>query len=310
MKKWNPICILTVLAIGMVFMSGCTDTGSTSTTPVATSTPQIVNETVLVTPTQTPTISPTSTPAPGPLTNQKQSTRDPIIGSWLNGMVFNADGTVGSDGTTIWKVNKNENNSYFVIADMPSQGANNQRSVTSAEWMYNPFSDKINVRGSSQTFARGIPTTKPTLIPTITTIQTPTTAVPTSTAPGATTTAVPLAVEDGIGSLSIHTGGLGNDVSVFIARQGSNVLPINNVYDLYGNVIEGQTSGYMEVKILPDGSSETVSLAPGYYIAYLPDKNGVQQPEQQSFTINANCNTVITFSGYSYRAGSGGGCGK
>ena len=296
MKKWNAIGILTIIVIGMVLMSGCTNTGSTSTAPEATATPQIVNETVLVTPTLTPTISPNSTPAPEPVTSQTQATRDPIIGSWLNGKVFNADGTVGSDGTTIWKVNKNENNSYFVIADVLSPGANNPRDVTSSEWIYNPLSDKINVRGSSQTFARGIPAPKPTSIPTVTPNQTP-------------TTAEPLAVEDGIGSLSIQTGGLGNDVSVFIARQGSNVLPINNVYDLYGNVVEGQTTGYMEVKILPDGNSQTVYLAPGYYIAYLPDKNGALEPEQQSFTINANCHTVITFSGYSYRSGSGGGCG-
>ena len=225
-------------------------------------------------------------------------------------MVFYPNGTVGSDGTTVWKVNKNENNSYFVISDMLSPGANNPRNVTSAEWIYNPLSDKINMRGSSQTFARGIPTPVPTPVPTITTNQTPTAAVPTSMAPVATTSAVPepLIVENGIGLLSIHTGGLGNDVSVFIAREGSNVPPINNIFDAYGNVVEGQTSGYIQVKILPDGNSEVVSLAPGNYIAYLPDKNG-GQPEQQSFTINANCNTLVSFLGYSYRASSGGGCG-
>jgi hypothetical protein len=44
MKKWNAIGILTVLVIGMVLMSGCTNTGSTGTAPEATPTPQIVNE--------------------------------------------------------------------------------------------------------------------------------------------------------------------------------------------------------------------------------------------------------------------------
>ena len=121
MKKWLATGIFTVLVISMALISGCTDTGSTNTTPLATPAPQIVNETVLVTPTQTPTISPNSTPEPGTVTDQTQTTQDPIIGSWLNGMVFNADGTVGSDGYTTWKVNKNENNSYFVIADVPSQ---------------------------------------------------------------------------------------------------------------------------------------------------------------------------------------------
>ena len=292
MKKWNAIGILTVLVIGMVLMGGCTNTGSTGTAPEATPTPQIVNETVLVTPTQTPTISPNSTPAPGTVTTQTQTTKDPIIGSWLNGMVFNADSTVGSDGYTTWKVNKNENNSYFVIADVPSQAANNQRSLTSTEWRYNPNSDKINIRGSSQTFARGIP--EPTPIPTITTIQTP-------------TTAVTLAAEDNPGSLSILTsGGLGNDVTVFIAREGSNVQPINT--DPYTNSVANQNPGYIQVKILPSGETPTVSLAPGNYFAYLPSKSG-GQPEEQSFTINANCNTVISFSAFSYRASSGGGCG-
>lgn len=310
MKKWNAIGILTVLVTGMVFMSGCTNTGSTSTVPEATPTPQIVNETVLVTPTQTLTVSPNSTPAsipginltpaissnstpaPVPVTSQTPSTQDPIIGSWLNGMVFNADGTVGSDGTTTWKVNKNENNSYFVIADVPSQGANNPRGITSAEWIYNPFSDKINIRGSSQTFARGIPA--PTPVPTATTLKTP-------------TPVVIFAAEDNPGTLTILTGGgLGTDVTVYIAREGSNVQPINT--DPYSNTVANQNPGYIQVKILPSGETPTVSLAPGNYFAYLPSKSG-GDPEQQSFTIGANSNTIVTFSGYSYRASSGGGCG-
>ena len=350
MKKWNATGILTVLVSGMVVMSGCTGTGSTGVAPDTTPTPQIADETVTVTPTLTPAISPASTP----------SARDPIIGSWLNGMVFYADGTVGSDGNITWKVNGNANYSYFVISDMPSQRANNQRNVTATEWIYNPFSDKIYQRGSSETFSREIPAPEPASLPPFTTIQTPITAVPTSGAPVAATTAVPpdktsvatttpvpatrvtvaatttvpatgitvaatttepasevpvaaitavpLSAEGGTGSLLIHTGGLGNDVTVFIAREGTAVLPVNDLYDSSGNVIESQTSGYIQVKILPDGNSDTVSLVSGNYIAYLPDKNG-REPEQQSFTINANCNTVISFSGYSYRASSGGGCG-
>ena len=34
MKKWNAICIFTVLVIGMVLMSGCADPGSKSTAPM------------------------------------------------------------------------------------------------------------------------------------------------------------------------------------------------------------------------------------------------------------------------------------
>jgi hypothetical protein len=350
MKKWNATGILTVLVIGMVLMSGCTDTGSPGMAPNTTPPPQIANVTVPVTPVPTPAISPALTP----------STRDPILGSWLNGMVFHADGTVGSDGNISWKVNRNANHSYFVISDMPSLGANNQRNVTATEWIYNPFSDKIYRRGSSETFSRELPAPEPTSIPPFTTIQTPATAVPagktpvatttavptdkttvsttttlsttrtpvatttavptdkttvstittlpTTRTPVATTTAVPYTVEGATGSLLIHTGGVGNDVTVFIAREGTDVLPMNDMYDSSGNVVESQTSGYIQVKILPDGNSEMVSLAPGNYIAYLPGKNGGVS-EQQSFTMNADCNTVISFSGYSYRASSGGGCG-
>jgi len=294
MKKWNAIGILAVLITGMVFMSGCTDTGSTGTVPETTPAPQIVNETVPVTPEQTLTISPNSTTAPLPATNQSPSCQDPILGSWLNGLVFNADGTVGSDGNTIWKANKNENNSYFVISDVPSQGANNPRSVSSAEWIYNPYSDKINMRGSSQTFARGIPA--PTPVPTATTIQTP-------------TPDVVFAAEDNPGTLTILTGGgLGTDVTVYIAREGSNVQPI--ITDPYANTVANQNPGYIQVKILPSGETPSVSLAPGNYFAYLPSKSGSGEPEQQAFTISANSNTIITFSGYSYRASSGGGCGS
>ena len=133
-----------------------------------------LNQETSGTPPQTITISPASTPAPIPTfttIETTQSNQDPIIGSWLNGMVFYANGTVGSVGTTTWEVNKNENNSYFVISDVLSPGTNNQRSVSSIEWIYNPASDKINKRGSSESFSRGIPTSVPTSIPTITPLQ-------------------------------------------------------------------------------------------------------------------------------------------
>jgi hypothetical protein len=131
-----------------------------------------LNQNTEGTPQQTVTIMPTPKLTPRPVTNQTQTTGDSIIGSWLNGMVFYPNGTVGSDGMTSWEVNTNENNSYFVISDVLSAGANNPRSVSSTEWIYNPAFDKINKRGSSEFFARGIPTTKPTTKPTVTTIQT------------------------------------------------------------------------------------------------------------------------------------------
>lgn len=295
MKKWIPICILTVLFIGMIVMSGCTDEGPAGTTMEATTTPQAERETVGHTQTQPPVIVQTSAPAQGPAANHSPSIRDPIIGSWLNGMVFNTDGTVGNEGTATWKVNMNENNSYFVISDEPSAGTNNPRSVSSTEWIYNPFSDKINMRGSSQTFARGIRATKPTTQPTVTT-RTPAIVVPSY-------------LDDSPGSLLIHTGGLGGEAMVYVAREGTSVQPIKNMYDAYGNIIESQVAGYLQVKIFPDGNSRIVTpIAPGNYIAYLPDKNAALEPEQQSFTINPNRQTDITFSGFSYRAATAGGC--
>jgi len=54
MKNYQKILILAFSIIGMVLISGCTSTGSTSVVPVAVSTPtpQIVYVTVLVTQTQ------------------------------------------------------------------------------------------------------------------------------------------------------------------------------------------------------------------------------------------------------------------
>jgi hypothetical protein len=290
MKNWQITGLCAMLILGFLLFSGCTSPESAGTAPVTTPTQQIVDE-------PTPTIVPATTPASGPETTQIQTPGDPIIDSWLNGMVFNADGTVGSDGYTTWKINKNEKNSYFVIANVPPEGANRQRSVSSTEWIYNPFSDKINIRGSSQTFARGIPATPeptPSPLPADTPVPTP-------------TTPVTIVTEDTPGSLSILTGGgLGNDVTVFIAREGATLQPINT--DPYLNIAEDQNPGYIQVRILPNGETSTVSLAPGNYIAYLPSKTA-GQPEELAFTINARCTTVISFSAYSYRASSGGGCG-
>lgn len=133
-------------------------------------------------PPQTITISPTAMPTRGTVftTIPTRTNQDPIIGPWLNGMVFYANGTVVSVGITSWQswqVNKNENNSYFIISDVPSEGGKYSRDVTSTEWLYNPASDKINKRGSLESFARGIPKPTPKPITTVTTIQTQQTQV-------------------------------------------------------------------------------------------------------------------------------------
>jgi hypothetical protein len=130
-------------------------------------------------PPETITISPTAIPSPRPVvtTITTLSNQDPIIGPWLNGMVFYANGTVGSEGITSsqsWQVNTNENNSYFIQYS---------RDVTSTEWIYNPASDKINKRGSLESFARGIPKPTPKPITTVTTILTQVVNTTTTPAP-------------------------------------------------------------------------------------------------------------------------------
>ncbi len=49
MKDWRITGLCAILTLGFLLMSGCTNTGSTSATPVATPTPQTVISSVLVT---------------------------------------------------------------------------------------------------------------------------------------------------------------------------------------------------------------------------------------------------------------------
>jgi hypothetical protein len=160
--------IAIVLVIGLIFISlGSLYQNTGNTLP----------QTIPVSRGSTPAPRPTFTTVPTPL-NQ-----DPIIGSWLNGMVFYADGMVGTDGKTSWRSNENENNSYFIITDIPDTGDKNTRSVSSTEWLYNPGTDRINMRGSSEFFSRGIPKPTPKPTPAITTIRTQLTQT-TTTLPG------------------------------------------------------------------------------------------------------------------------------
>jgi len=103
-----------------------------------------------------------------------QPGQDPLIGSWLNGMVFYPNGSVGNDGTTTWKNNENQKNSYFVIARTSggvdwNGGRTVDPSVSSTEWIYDPVTDRISRHGSnSYWISRGIPkTTIPTPAPII-----------------------------------------------------------------------------------------------------------------------------------------------
>lgn len=197
-KKLNAICFVIVLAVGMVFLSGCSNTGYTTTAPVTTLPPQIVHGTVLVSPPPTPT-----------------ATLLPVAAESGNGKL----------------------------------------------------TDEHN------------------------------------------TSANAVSVEDLTGSLLIHirAGGSVKGLKVFIARNGTNVPPVDYSYLPDGTIVEGQNNGYLQVTVLPDGKSEFVRLAPGSYTAYLPSMNIGQPPEEQSFMIRVNDMTHIWFEGFS--ASSGGCCG-
>jgi hypothetical protein len=212
MKKGSPMGSLTVLVIGLVFMSGCISPVSTSTTPVTPTPSQIVNETLPIPPAHTVLVTPTI-----------------------------------------------------------QQFVNETMSVPPA--------------------------------------QTPATAVPPGNETGnnESTYKDKFAGNENTGGLiiNIRAGGSVEGLTMFIARDGTNVSPIEYSFLPDRTVVEGENKGYLQVKILPDGHSEIVRLPPGNYTAYLPDWNG-GEPEQQSFMITEEVITPLWFKGF---AASSGGCG-
>jgi hypothetical protein len=326
MKIGNAICILTILVIGMVFMSGCTSQDSTSTAPAATTAPQVMNELVLA-PASTPAMQianetvpvPTPTPAmqtgndtvpcttvtPTPKQVVSPSPQIPTSGVWVKVMYSgNFSGSYGTPGVLKFVEEESGDHIYQVVTTDGPVVVNIQKSDgSSAELVVDVYKDGVLRKHAVTALPRGIVEIQTS----VSIVTIPATAAPTSSTT-TLTTAVALADVDIPGSLSILTGGgLGSEVTVFIAREGSSVGPINT--DPYANTLADQNPGYVKVKILPNGESPTVSLVPGNYIAFLPPKTGGGQPEEQIFTINANSNTVISFSAFSYRASSGGGCG-
>ena len=127
--------LIVILLVALVLMtSGCT-----TTKPVVTPQPTI---TTVATPTPEPTLTP---PQPGV---------DPIIGAWDNGMVFNPDGSVGSDRNVSWKSNTMVNYSYFVTFETRAindeqKGWRIDPSASATEWVYNPYSDTIHIRDTT-----------------------------------------------------------------------------------------------------------------------------------------------------------------
>jgi hypothetical protein len=217
MKKWVRPGIFAVLVLVMVFLSGCTGSDSMSMVPEATPAPQIVNETVPVTPPPAPAIAvPAGTAPVVPPTTQ---------------IVYE---TVFVTPTTMPTLFRETNNYHD----------------NKSEYKY----------------------LKPAL-----------------------------SAEGGAGSLVIRVDGCSADgLTVYIARNGTNVSPIDNTYLLERMVPGNKNPVFLPVRILPDGSSEIVKLAPGSYSAYLPDKNGTEIEDLQSFKIGADFMTYVSLSGPSY----------
>ena len=115
---------------------------------------------------------------------------------------------------------------------------------------------------------------------------------------------------DGVtGTLVVRVEGCPADgLTVFIARNEMNVSPTDDNDLLDRMVVEDQNPVFLQVKILPDGSSESIRLAPGSYSAYLPDKNSNEIEDQQSFTVGANFMTYVSLTGSSYLPLDSSGC--
>lgn len=301
MKIGNAICILTILGIGMVLMSGCTSSDAASTEPGATTPSQIVNTTVLVPPTQTPT--------------PQQVTRPSLVipprGVWLKiTYCGNFSGSFGTPGVLKDVEDSGDHLYQIATTDGPVVATIQKSDGSSAELSVEVYKDGALRKQAGTTSPRGIVEIQVS----VKAVMTATTAPPANSTPippspdPARIPDVTLPDVDHPGSLSIFTsGGLGNDVIVYIAREGSSVGPLNT--DPYSNTIGIQNPGYLQVRILPNGESPSVSLVPGNYIAYLPAKTGTGETEKQPFTINPNSHTTISFAASSYRASSGGGCG-
>jgi hypothetical protein len=78
--------------------------------------------------------------------------------------------------------------------------------------------------------------------------------------------------------------------------------------DIYINSTDDNSTVNLPVNVTMDGSSTSVPLIPGNYIATLPDKYD-NRTEDHTFLIIANSMTYVAFNGYSYRqSAASGGC--
>jgi hypothetical protein len=112
----------------------------------------------------------------------------------------------------------------------------------------------------------------------------------------------PVESSDGIAGTLITrvTGCSADNLLVFIARAGTTGSPVDDQYLLDRMAAGEGTTDLLSVKVLPDGSSEPVKLAPDTYTAYLPNRDGDGIEENQTFRIGADVTTYISFNGASY----------
>lgn len=152
-------------------------------------------------------------------------------------------------------------------------------------------------------------TIRTTAIPTPTTVRTSITYEYGEATYIHTTPKPTITVNSGIGTLVLRATTCPSDgLTVFIARNGTTDSPVDNPDLLDRLVAEDENTGFLYEKILPDGSSEMVRLSPGFYTAYLPDKDGDAIEEQQSFLIGPNVMSYVSFLASSYRTPSSSSC--
>jgi hypothetical protein len=84
---------------------------------------------------------------------------------------------------------------------------------------------------------------------------------------------------------------------------------LNTRVDIYVNSTDDNRTVNLPVNVTLDGRSTNILLMPGNYTAVLPDKYD-NRTEEHAFLIAENSVTYVAFNGYSYRASSGGGCGR
>jgi hypothetical protein len=109
MKNWQITGLCAILALGFLLTSGCTNTGSAGTTPVATPTPQIIYVTVPVTPSPTTIATPAARYKVGDIVWRNESNYDTdlhrsrgMIVLQVDAQSYNYQYVSKDDGDILW----------------------------------------------------------------------------------------------------------------------------------------------------------------------------------------------------------------